>query len=194
MKEKATITVHKTMDFSLSDSKIIRLSIVSNGDQKKYLDIRQFFLSDAKEWQPTQKGIWIPLEDSEASAKRILFEAMKFIGMDEGEIILLFDEQHTLGEDFKIEDKFGSDESGRISFIKAVAKHLNITMFKDPEFAGHSEGMGSEEIEISIFAKDEDIEKMIKYLSPYDRFQGFNHKEEPGDPDDEATLIWTYDS
>jgi hypothetical protein len=87
------------MDFYITDQKVVRLSIVSNGDGKKYLDIRQFYTDrNTDELKPTQKGIWIPLEDKEASAKRILFEGLKFLGMDKNEMATFLDEDELLGE------------------------------------------------------------------------------------------------
>lgn len=96
---ESKIIVHKSMDFYITDAKTIRLSIVSQeSNDKKYLDIRQFFTNKAGELQPTQKGIWIPLVDSEANAKRILFEGLKFLGVDSNEMATLLEEDVELGE------------------------------------------------------------------------------------------------
>lgn len=109
------IKVYKKIEFFLSETKQVCLSIVSSTDGKKYLDIRQFYRAESGEFLPTQKGIWIPLEDSEASAKRILFEGLKFLGVDRKEIALFFEEDDELGElnkEISDEDIINSLEDG----------------------------------------------------------------------------------
>lgn len=44
-----------------------------------YLDIRKYYLTEAGEYKPTSKGIWIPFEGEGFTIEKVLTEAIEFI-------------------------------------------------------------------------------------------------------------------
>jgi hypothetical protein len=46
------------------DRAIIVKRIKFKGD-KEYIDVRQYYMDDSGRYKPTQKGLWIPIEDED---------------------------------------------------------------------------------------------------------------------------------
>ena len=78
-KKEFKVDVILDIDVMTGDAMKVKLSIIKTEDQKKYLDIRYYYMDEIGAWHPTKKGIWLKLNGGDFTAEDILNTGLELI-------------------------------------------------------------------------------------------------------------------